>query len=82
MPMTVPAKPSEIKWPVLAEKDVQRQVMAFFGPLGFAVVSTSQYRASEMAVGLPDLIGYHLACSLQFWFEVKKLRAKTADGRR
>lgn len=80
--MTTPAKAADIKWPIPPEKEVQRQIVAFFRTLGFVVVSTSQYRASGMTVGLPDLIGYHLVCPLQFWFEVKKPRAKTPNGRR
>lgn len=56
------------------EKIVHRHVMDLFKRLGTTVYSTSQYRASHVAVGFPDLWCMHPRLAKAWFFEVKKYR--------
>jgi hypothetical protein len=58
------------------EKEEQRRVVELFRLAGCRVHTTSQYRASHVAVGLPDLIVFHEGARAQWWFEVKRYEAK------
>lgn len=55
------------------EKVVQQHVVGLFRTAGCVVMSTSQYRASHVAVGLPDLLVFAPQPGIRAstWFEVK-----------
>ncbi len=61
------------------EKDVQTRVARFYASCGCHVYSTSQYRASRMAIGIPDLYVVHPRIG-GFWHEVKRPGGKQSDG--
>lgn len=61
------------KLPVPTEKAVQAGVVQLLRSVGLVVRSTSQYRASHVAVGIPDLMVHGDGWS--GWFEVKTYRA-------
>lgn len=62
------------------EKQVQAEVVQLFLAAGCSVRSLSQYRASMVSVGLPDLLVMHPRKGRWFWFEVKRPKAcKTFD---
>jgi len=63
------------------EKVVQRAVMQLFRAAGWTVRSLSQYRASHVAVGVPDLMMHHPRRGLFCWFEVKAPRPQGYDPR-
>lgn len=56
------------------EKIVHRHVIDLFKRLGTVVYSTSQYRASHVAVGFPDLWCMHPRLAKAWFWEVKKYR--------
>lgn len=60
------------------EKLEQRAVIDCFKRLGTRVYSTSQYRASHVAIGIADLWCVHRGAGKAWWFEVKKYR-RTPD---
>ena len=63
----------------LPEKAVQSQVIDLFKKVGCHVYSTSQYRASHIAVGFPDLkVFCPVGSGAATWFECK---ARDAKGR-
>lgn len=62
-----------------AEKIVQRQVATLFRSVGCTVRTTSQYRASGITPGMPDLYVTHCRAKLHAWFEVKKPKAAGFD---
>lgn len=55
------------------EKVVQRQIMDLFLVHGAKVCTTSQYRASHVTEGMPDLYCIHRKAG-GWWFEVKRPR--------
>ena len=65
-----------MKPPVPLEKEVQAAVVNFYRLVGCQVKSTSQARASKVALGLPDLLVFWPA-RRTFWFhEVKRANAR------
>ena len=56
----------------VTEKDEQRAVVGLFRAVGATVYSMSQYRASHVAIGLPDLYVMHAPRGLAWWFECKR----------
>lgn len=74
------AKVADLTAKPLTEKEIQRQVVTLFRTFGTIVHTTSQYRASHIAKGLPDLICFHRDHRLAWWFETKKYRRVTAAG--
>lgn len=54
------------------EREVQSEVVQFFRGHGCVVRSLSQYRASMVSVGIPDLHISHPKKGYWFWFEVKR----------
>ena len=58
------------------EKYEQQAVATLLRLCGFKVRSTSQYRASHVAVGIPDLILHHPGIGQGGWWEVKRYRQK------
>lgn len=63
-----------------SEKAEQKSIIYAVRVLGGHVASTSQYRASRVALGLPDLLIAFPAKGVAFFFEVKgRLRRKGAD---
>lgn len=56
----------------IREKEEQAAIIKLFRAHGFTVRSTSQSRASRVALGLPDLWVTHNTKPLAFWFEVKR----------
>ncbi len=61
------------------EKEVQRAVIRLFSLAGFKVRGTSQYRASRVAGGLPDLMAHHHREAVALWFETKAPQRKGYD---
>lgn len=59
------------------EKLEQQECIRLFKSVGCAVHSTSQYRASAVTVGMPDLYVIHSRKGVWFWFEVKKAQSLT-----
>lgn len=57
--------------PAPTEKVVQQTVIGLFRALGTFVGSTSQYRKSGQAVGLPDLVCQHEGAGVGWWWETK-----------
>jgi hypothetical protein len=63
--------PPGTRFKVPDEKQVQRAVLALFSLCGWKMGSTSQYRASRVMQGLPDLVGHHLGIRRFMWWETK-----------
>jgi hypothetical protein len=61
------------------EKNVQRACVQLLRLAGFRVYSTSQYRASHVAVGLFDLFCLHTRKPLALWWETKRPLARWRD---
>lgn len=59
----------------LLERDVQKACVALLEGLGSKVYRTSQYRASRIAPGIPDLIVLHPKLGVVF------LEVKSATGK-
>lgn len=57
------------RFPAPPERQVQAGIVALFQSVGIRVRSTSQYRASHVAIGIPDLI--LLGDGWGGWYEVK-----------
>ena len=57
------------------ERDVQRQVVDVLKALGATVYATSQYRASRITPGIPDLYALHPKLG-GVWVEVKSATGK------
>jgi hypothetical protein len=57
--------------PCPSEKTVQGTIVRVAKAVGFRVYSTSQYRASHVAVGMPDLKLFHPPLNLGLWWETK-----------
>lgn len=76
--MSVTTHPS-LRFNPPTEKDTQRAVVKLFRHAGCIVYSTSQYRASHIAVGFPDLFCRHLGMRLAFWWETKPPLARWRD---
>lgn len=64
----------------MLEKEMQRAVVSLFRTFGATVHTTSQYRASHVAKGLPDLLCFHREKRLAWYFETKKYRRITSTG--
>lgn len=62
------------------EKLEQAAVVFLFRTFGCTVRSLSQYRASHIAVGLPDLLCHHLPTGQTWWFETKRYKRTTTTG--
>lgn len=62
------------------ESDVQRAIVRLFEAFQFTCHSTSQYRASGQALGLPDLWLMSDTHRKAFFWEVKRPAAKDRDG--
>ena len=62
------------------EKAVQAQVVSVFRVHGCRVYSTSQYRASHVAEGFPDLYVMHPIAG-SWWFEVKRPKRSSSFDR-
>jgi len=58
------------------EKVVQASVIDLFRKAGIHVGSTSQYRASRVAEGIPDLLCHAEKIGAFFWFETKSYHPK------
>lgn len=69
--MTLRARPDLRLRPPSETKVVQPQIIDLFKRLGFKVDPTSQYRASHIAYGFPDLVVFALPVAKMFFFEVK-----------
>ena len=59
-------------WKPRLEKAEQRGIIDCFKRLGIRVYSTSQYRASHVSVGIPDLWCVYPAKGLAWWWESKR----------
>jgi len=70
--------PERVAPPV--EKIEQRFVVDLFRAVGATVYPMSQYRASHVAIGLPDLYVMHPKAGLAWWFECKRYEALWRDG--
>ena len=58
------------------EREEQAVCVKLLRACGFIVRSTSQYRASHIAEGVPDLMLHHRGLRAAGWFEVKKYKAR------
>jgi len=76
--MTVLQKVPKMRPPL--ERIVQAGIIDLFRKIGIHVGSTSQYRASHVVEGLPDLICHALAINTFFWFESKSYLPSWSDG--
>lgn len=56
------------------EREVQAAIVDLFKRAGCRVYSSSQYRASHVSVGWPDLFVRHCATGRRWWFEVKSYK--------
>lgn len=54
------------------EREEQAEIVKLLKAFRFRVYSTSQYRASKVSLGFPDLWCMHEMQPLAFWFEVKR----------
>jgi len=54
-----------------SEKETQAAVIRLFRMAGAVVRSLSQYRPSQVAVGIPDLLCHHRQAGLAWYFETK-----------
>lgn len=62
-----------------SEKETQRAVIRLFRAIGATVRSLSQYRASMVAIGSPDLLCHHRGIPASWWFETKPPLARWRD---
>ena len=72
-PIAIAARSGKLKPPL--EKHVQKAVIDLFKRVGCKVYTTSQYRASHVSVGFPDLYVRHPATRQCWWFETKTYEA-------
>ena len=70
---------ANFRFPVPDEKTVQRDLLRLFAYAGCLMGSTSQYRASRVLEGLPDLVGWHLGIKRFLWWESKAPVARWRD---
>ncbi len=65
-------RPKKVSVPRPLEKDVQKGIVRLFRSMGGIVHSTSQYRASHVTEGMPDLHNAFPFLRAWFWFETKR----------